>query len=86
MTRVTFGISASSFVANMSLKQNALDFALEYPRAVSAVKKSFYINDGLTGDDSKEAIQLQKQLQQLRRISVAEVELQRNCGVATHRT
>ena len=28
MTRVTFGVSASSFAANMSLKQNALDFAI----------------------------------------------------------
>ena len=66
MTRVTFGISASSFVANMSIKQNALDFALEYPQAVSAVEKSFYVDDGLTGADSvEEAIQLQKQLQEL---------------------
>ena len=28
MTRITFGVSASSFVANMSIKQNALDIAL----------------------------------------------------------
>ena len=66
MTRVTFGVSASSFVANMSVKQNALDFALEFPQAVSAVEKSFYVDDGLTGADSvDEAIQLQKQLQEL---------------------
>ena len=65
MTRVTFGVSASSFVANMSIKRNALDFALEYPQAVSAVENS-YVDDGLTGADSvEEAIQLQKQLQQL---------------------
>ena len=66
MTRVTFGVSASSFVANMAVKQNALDFALEYPQAVTAVEKSFYVDDGLTGADSiEEAIQLQKQLQEL---------------------
>ena len=66
MTRVTFGVSASSFVANMSVKQNALDFALEYPQAVTAVEKSFYVDDGLTGADSvEEALQLQKQLQEL---------------------
>ena len=65
MTRITFGVSASSFVANMSIKQNALDIALEYPQAVSAVEKSFYVDDGLTGADSvEEAIQLQKQLQE----------------------
>ena len=31
MTCVTFGVSASSFAANMSVKQNALDHAMEYP-------------------------------------------------------
>ena len=66
MTRVTFGVSASSFAANMSVKQNAVDFALEYPLAVKAVDKSFYVDDGLIGADStKEAIELQAQLQEL---------------------
>ncbi len=66
MTRVTFGVSASSFAANMCVKQNALDFALEYPQAASAVEKSFYVDDGLTGADSmEEAVQLQAQLQKL---------------------
>ena len=50
----------------MPVKQNAQDFALEYPQAASAVKTSFYVDDGLTGADSvKEAIQLQGQLQEL---------------------
>ena len=66
MTRVTFGVSASSFAANMSVKQNAIDFALEYSHAVTAVEKSFYVDDGLTGADSiEEAIELQRQLQDL---------------------
>ena len=66
MTRVTFGVSASSFTANMSVKQNAIDFALEYPQAMNAVEKSFYVDDGLTGADSIEkAIELQRQLQHL---------------------
>ena len=30
MTRITFGVSASSFIANMCVKQNASDHALEY--------------------------------------------------------
>ena len=86
MTRITFGVSASPFVANMSIKQNALDFALEYPQAVSAVEKSFYVDDGLTGADSvEEAIQLQKQLQELLS-RAAEVEFQRSCGVTTRCT
>ena len=33
MTRVTFGVSASSFAANTSMRQNAQDFADEYPLA-----------------------------------------------------
>ena len=66
MTRVTFGVSASSFAANMSVKQNAHDFEVEYPQAAQAVKTSFYVDDGLTGADSvSQAIQLQRQLQDL---------------------
>ena len=48
MTRVTFGVSASSFVANMCVKQNALNLAHEYPLAAKAVKESFYVDDGFT--------------------------------------
>ena len=49
MTRVTFGVSASSFAANMAVKQNALDYAHDYPMAAEVVHKSFYVNDCLTG-------------------------------------
>jgi hypothetical protein len=71
MTRVTFGVLASSFAANMAVQQNALDLAMEYPQAarvhvVAEVAESFYVDDGLTGADSEqEAIELQKQLQSL---------------------
>ena len=66
MTRVTFGVSASSFAPNMSVKQNALDFALQYPQAAIAVEKSFYVDDGLTGANSiEEAVELQMELQEL---------------------
>ena len=62
MTRVTF--AASSYAANMAVKQNAIELALKYPSAVKAVEQSFYVDDGLTGADSvEEAIDLQKQLQ-----------------------
>ena len=37
MTHVTFGVSASSFAANMAVQQNALDLAIEYPRAAKIV-------------------------------------------------
>ena len=66
MTRVTFGVSASSFAANMAVKQNAVDFATEFPEAAKVVDKSFYVDDCLTGADSiAEAIKLQTQLHSL---------------------
>ena len=66
MTRVTFGVSASSFAANMSVKQNALDFAMDYPLAVDAVNRAFYVDDGLTGANfTEESMELQRQLQDL---------------------
>ena len=66
MIRVTFGVSASSFAVNMSLQQNADNFAHEYPVAVKAVHKPFYVDDGLTGADSVAGtIILHKELQEL---------------------
>lgn len=66
MTRVTFGVAASSYAANMAIKQNAADFSLEFPAAAKAVYESFYVDDGLTGADSiEEVMSLQRQLQEL---------------------
>ena len=66
MTRVTFGVSASSFIANMCVKQNILDFAVDYPEAAREATKSFYVDDGLTGADTiEETIRLQHELQEL---------------------
>ena len=54
---------AYPFAANMSIKQNALDFAYEFPLAVKAVNESLYVDDCLTGADTvEEAIELQIQL------------------------
>ena len=66
MTRVTFGVSASSFAANMAVKRNAIDYSHEYPMAAEVVQKSFYVDDCLTGAiDSKLALTLQRQLTEL---------------------
>lgn len=54
MTRLTFGVSASSFVANMCVRQNALNHAHEFPLAAKAVNESFYVDDGLTGTDDEQ--------------------------------
>ena len=63
MTHLTFGVSSSSFIANMCVKQNAMDFSADFPLAAKAVEDSFYVDDGLTGADSiDEAIELYHQL------------------------
>ena len=45
MTRVTFGVSASSFAANMAIKQNALDFEYKFPLASKVVEENIYVDD-----------------------------------------
>ena len=41
MTRPTFGVSASSFAANMAVKQNSFDLAHDYPLAAKVVQDCF---------------------------------------------
>ena len=66
MKRLTFGVSASSFAANMAVRQNALDNMESHPQAAQAVLDAFYVDDGLMGDYSIEkAVSLQRQLQEL---------------------
>jgi len=66
MTRVTFGVSASSYAANMAVKQLSLDLALDYPLAAKAIERSFYVDDCLSGADTpQEAVELHQQLQNL---------------------
>ncbi len=66
MTRVTFSVTASSFAANMAVKQNSLDFEHKFPLAAKVVENNIYVDDCLTGaDDIEGAILLQRQLQQL---------------------
>ena len=66
MTRLTFGVSASSFAANMAVKQNALDLVHEYPSAAQVVEECFYVDDCLTGSNTIEgAINLHLKLVEL---------------------
>ena len=57
MTCVTFGVSASSFISNMAIKQNAYDHANEYSLAAKVVHESFYVDDSLTEGDTIEDAQ-----------------------------
>ena len=66
MTRITFGVSASSFIANMCIKQNAIDFGSQYPRAAKQVETFFYVDDYLGGANSQqEAVKLQGEMHSL---------------------
>ena len=66
MTRVTFGVSASSFAANMALKQNAINHCQDFPLAAEVVHECFYVDDCLTGaNDTESALLLQQQLTEL---------------------
>lgn len=66
MTRITFGVSASSFIANMCVKENALIHSHQFPLAAKAVNESFYVDDGLTGtNDELTAVKLQKEMDEL---------------------
>ena len=56
MTQVMFWVSTSSFAANMSVKQNALDHALDYLLAANAVHRS-------GADSTDKMTELQRQLQ-----------------------
>ena len=66
MTRVTFGVSSSSFVANMAVRQNAEDNQTEFPLAARVVEQCFYVDDCLTGVESvKEGVELCRQWREL---------------------
>ena len=66
MTRATFGVSASCFAANMSVRQNAADYSHLYPLAAHVAETSFYVDDCLTGADScQSAVSLRERLQEL---------------------
>ena len=66
MTHVTFGMSASSFAANMSVKRNAMDHVLELPKVATAVETTFYVDDCLCGAHSvQEPIDVHQQLLRL---------------------
>ena len=68
ITRLTFRDSASSFAANMGLRQNALNYVYveSHPQAKPGILESSYVVEGLTGAESiREAVYLRKKLQHL---------------------
>ena len=66
ITRVTFGIASSPYLAVKSLKQTAIDFGGPFPKASYHVHSSFYVDDLLAGVNTpEEAIKLRANLSQL---------------------
>ena len=64
MTRVTFGVSASPFLAVRTLQQTADEHGEEYPKATQ--RHSFYVDDFLGGADSPEdAVMLFQQIREI---------------------
>lgn len=51
MTRLTFGVKSSPYLASQVLRQITQDHHLDHPVAAEIVKKSFYMDDVLTGAD-----------------------------------
>ena len=66
MTRVTFGVASSLFLATQALHQTAINHQLDYPEAAEVVLSKFYVDNCLTGAITEEAaIQLRSELNQL---------------------
>lgn len=64
MTRVTFGVTSSPFLATQTLQQIATNISVEYPEAAHALRNDFYVDDFIVGTpDVRQALKTQSQLQ-----------------------
>ena len=54
MTRVTFGVSCSPYLAIRTLQQTARDHGQEHPQAARHIIESFYVDDLLAGATTEE--------------------------------
>ena len=54
MTRVTFGVSASPYLAIRTLHKTAIDHGKEHPEAAHHLQTSFYVDDFLGGHETVE--------------------------------
>ena len=66
MTRVSFGVNCSPFLAIATVHNHAERFELEFPQAAKCVKDDMYVDDCLTvADDEEEAMKLQQSMTEL---------------------
>ncbi|XP_068986183.1 uncharacterized protein [Bombus flavifrons] len=70
LNTVTFGLSAAPYLAIRCLKQLADDEGHRYPRAATVLQRDFYVDDVLTGVDTKgEARSLRTELTELLKLA-----------------
>ena len=68
MTRLTFGVTTSPFLATQVLRQLAHDHREEFPLAARIIESSFYVDDCFTGAETiQQAKQIRKELNGLLR-------------------
>ena len=66
MTRLTFGVTSSPFLASQVLRQVAKDYQEEFPLAAEIIRSTFYVDDCLTGASTlDEARSIRKELNDL---------------------
>lgn len=66
LNTVTYGMASSSFVATRCLKQLALEYRDKYPMSSRVIEKDFYVDDLLSGFDSREkAIQARDEISEI---------------------
>ncbi|XP_068987944.1 uncharacterized protein [Bombus flavifrons] len=70
LNTVTFGLSAAPYLAIRCLRQLADDEGHRYPRAATVLKRDFYVDDLLTGVDTRgEARSLRTELTELLKLA-----------------
>ncbi|XP_050495535.1 uncharacterized protein LOC126876672 [Bombus huntii] len=70
LNTVTFGLSAAPYLAIRCLKQLADDEGHRYPRAATVLQRDFYVDDVLTGVDTRvEAQSLRTELTELLKLA-----------------
>jgi hypothetical protein len=70
LNTVTFGLSAAPYLAIRCLTQLAEDEGHQYPRAATVLRRDFYVDDVLTGVDTRiEALSLSRELTELLNIA-----------------
>ena len=66
MTRLTFGITSSPFLAMQAHRLLAKDYKSKFPRASEIIEKQFYVDDCITcADTEAEARDIQQELNDL---------------------